>query len=214
MKDYTTKQIKELALEVTYESILKLNFNNESLTNKLKGHDPIVFISYYLKTSGMDMNRFFFLSQLAYWRTMNLKDWEALLSKIHNNSPAIYSFFEITYKYLELDFIHFYLKLDSVNTRKRYLCLKRLYNYPHNVQHDSEAVDLIAEYSFSLEEFKLIRTKLLKQGAKPADKVIPKQTTGTKSPSAVRPLSWDDWFAILNEGPSQNTEHPTSVERS
>jgi len=202
MKDYTTKQIKELALEVTYESILKLNFNNEALTKKLMGHDPIVFISYYLKGAGIDMSRFFFLSQLAYWRTMNLKDREDLLSKIHDDGSALYSFFEITYKYLELVFIHFYLKLDSVNTRKRYLYLNWLYNYPHTVQHDNEAVELIAEYSFSLEEFKLIRTKLLKQGAKPADKVIPKHTIKTKTPSAVRPLSWDDWFAILNEGPS------------
>ena len=189
--------MEELRKAILFDGILKTNFHDDELKRRLFNFQPLEFIPYFLLDGDISYNNIFFLSNMLYWEKLDYSDWKELLIKVSDHALGIYSFFVITYKYLEIDMIPFFKNLDSENQEKKEMSLKRFFENPHILQHDNEAERLIKMYSLDSKCLNQIRKKLLLQGAMEAQKIEPRKKLRVGYTVVKPPSSWYEWARDL-----------------
>jgi hypothetical protein len=203
MKAYYINKMEELSTAIITDGILMENFHDNELKERLLEFQPMEFISYFLLNGGIDYNNVFFLSNMSYWETLSYTDWKQLLANVSNSnkSVGIYSFFVITYKFIKIDFIPYFKNMKVGNQYNKKMLLKRFFELPHVLQHDDEADKLIKLYSLDKDPLTRIRTKLLSQGAKEAQRIEPRKELGfgLGYTTIEPPSSWQEWAADLDD---------------
>lgn len=189
-------KMKILKDAIIVEAIQKADFNNSRLKKRLLEIEPLKFIPYFLLNADIEYNNFFFLSNLEYWEKLNFVDWQQVLVEVSSSSLGIYSFFVITYKFLKVDFIPYFMGMKEGDQRKKRLSLMRFFEDAYILQHDNKAEEIINFYDLDGEYLQRIRSKLLLQGALKADLIEPRKELGfglgyTK---AKPPESWNTWY--------------------
>jgi hypothetical protein len=201
MKAYCINKMEELRTAMIAEGILKENFHDDKLKERLFELQPLEFIPYFLLNSNIRYNDIFFLSNMPYWEKLDYADWKQLLADISNSSLGIYSFFVITYKFMKIDLIPYFKNIEIGDQRKKKLSLIRFFEDPYILQHDDEAERLIEVYSLDRECLVRIRNKLLSQGAQEAQRVEPRKKLGLGLgyTTIEPPSSWREWAADLDD---------------
>jgi hypothetical protein len=197
MKDYTMNKMKELAEAIIVEGIQQEDYHDEDLKGRMREFQPLEFISYFLLNGDIYCNNYFFLYDLSYWLKLEYSDWKKLLVNVSssNKSVGIYSFVVITYKFLKIDFIPYFITLEVGNQNNKKLLLKNFFKSPYLLQHDDEVDELMDLYSLDRESLTQIRTKLLSQGAKEAQRIEPRKELGfgLGHTTIKPPSSWHRW---------------------
>lgn len=189
--------MEKLRKEIIAEEILKTNFHDQGIKERLVAFRPQEFIPYFLLNSGITYNHVFFLSNLVYWEQLDYSDWKNLLVQMSHRSLGIYSFFVITYKYLKIDFLPFFCNLETDHHDLKTGALKRFYENPHILQHDDEADKLMTQYHLDKKCLVRIRKKLLLQGATKAETVQPRKKLRVGYTKINPPSSWGEWSKCL-----------------
>jgi hypothetical protein len=192
-------KMEKLVETIIVEGSQKENHHDEKLKERMNEFKPLEFISCFLINGDIYYNNLFFLSNLLFWSKLDYPDWKQLLVMVSNNTLGMYSFVVVTYKFLKIDFIPYFKDLEVGNQNNKKLLLKNFFKSPYLLQHDDEVDELMDLYSLDRESLTQIRTKLLSQGAKEAQRIEPRKELGfgLGHTTIEPPSSWQEWAADL-----------------
>lgn len=116
---------------------------------------------------------------------LSLGDWNNMLKQlvidIKNYPTAFTGFIILTYKFMEIDFIKEFIKIDNVDNKIKNNFLKYFAQHPGLFATDENVVTRFKKFDIVQDKFDTIKNKLISEGASEAEEIKMKVSEIVKS---------------------------------
>jgi len=171
---------------------------NLNIDKNIQDYQELLYT--FLTRNMSHFNEFMFCS-IEIWNKFDDEYWINLLKRLSLSSSkfaaAIECYFDFFYKYLQIDLIQEFSRIDDTDKEIKYLILESYYNWPGRLYiniDDYYHQRVFEKYKVSDTNFKTVHIHLVSQGLKVAEPIVSKKEIKPDSFAIVvakRPKSWE-----------------------